>query len=230
MPYRKFLVALLISSFAFLTAEAAKPPKVRKKDRKKDIEMVTSLGTIRLRLSDSTPQHRDNFIRLVKTQFYDGIRFHRVIEKFMIQAGDADTKTWPKGAPEKYTIPAEFVPGLFHHKGALAAAREGDNVNPTRASSGTQFYIVQGKPFTDAQLDTMENRYVKAKIPVDQRETYKTLGGSPHLDRNYTVFGRVISGLEVVDAIAAVKTTGRAGNDVPVEPVFIKSVKLVKRK
>lgn len=230
MLYRKILALILIASFSFISAEAAKPPKVRKKDRKKDIEMVTSMGTITLRLSDSTPQHRDNFIRLVKGHYYDGIKFHRVINQFMIQAGDADTKTWKKGAPAKYTIPAEFVPSLFHHKGVLAAAREGDNVNPTKASSGTQFYIVQGKTFNDGQLDTMENKYLKGKMPAAHREVYKELGGSPHLDRNYTVFGMVVKGLEVVDSIAAVKTTGRAGNDVPVEPVLIKSVKLVKRK
>lgn len=216
-----FILCIILIGESLL---AQKSVKVKKRDRKRDIEMVTSMGTIRMRLSDSTPLHRDNFIRLVKQHFYDSVKFHRVIQHFMVQAGEG------RKNEKTYTVPAEFVPGLFHSKGALAAAREGDDINPSKASSGTQFYIVQGKKFSDAGLDSTETFRLKRKIPAAFREAYKQQGGTPHLDQNYTIFGHVINGLETVDAIAAVKTTGRMGNDVPVSPVYILSVKLVKRK
>lgn len=203
---------------------------VRKKDRKKDIMMVTDSGTIVLRLSDSTPLHRDNFIRLVKKGFYDSISFHRVIKYFMIQAGNPLTKRTAGPDDTGYTIPAEIRPSLFHKKGALAAARMGDNVNPEKKSSGSQFYIVQGKVFTPAGLDSVETfRLQGRKLPQDHRQVYQTLGGAPHLDQNYTVFGEVVSGLEVVDKIASAKTTGREGADKPLTDIRIVKAKLIKR-
>ena len=202
--------------------------------RKKDIEMVTTKGTIVLRLSDSTPLHRDNFLRLVRTHFYDSVLFHRVIKNFMIQAGDPVSRRATDSIDlgdhdTTYKIPAEIRKGLFHRKGALAAAREGDNVNPARASSGTQWYIVEGRRFTDAGLDSMEQGRLKGrKIPADEREVYKTEGGAPHLDQSYTVFGRVVRGLDVVDSIAAVPTSGRPF-DRPIQPVRILKMKLIRR-
>src|SRR5688572_16349588 len=140
---------------------AQKEVVVKKKDRKRDVLLQTSMGDILLRLSDSTPLHRDNFLRLVKQHYYDSVLFHRVINNFMIQAGDPDSKNAIAGKPlgeggPKYTIPAEFRTSLFHKKGVIAAAREGDDVNPEKASSGSQFYITQGKKFTDSALDTLE--------------------------------------------------------------------------
>ncbi|MBS1606303.1 MAG: peptidylprolyl isomerase [Bacteroidetes bacterium] len=202
--------------------------------RRKDIEMVTTKGTIVLRLSDSTPLHRDNFLRLVKTHFYDSVLFHRVIKNFMIQAGDpvsrrATDSTDLGDHDTTYKIPAEIRPGLFHRKGALAAARESDNVNPTKASSGTQWYIVEGRRFTDAGLDSMERGRLKGrKIPAGQREVYRSVGGAPHLDRSYTVFGEVVRGLDVVDSIASVPTSGRPF-DRPLEPVRILKMRLIRR-
>ena len=194
------------------------------------------MGDITVRLSDSTPLHRDNFLKLVKKGFYDSILFHRVINNFMIQAGDPDSKTAPAGKPlggggPGYTIPAEFRPSLIHKKGALAAARQGDEVNPAKASSGSQFYIAQGKKFTDSGLDSLEIfRLGGRKIPTEQREVYKTIGGTPHLDQGYTVFGEVVKGIEVIDKIASVPASKGADRDRPLEDVKIIKAKLVKRK
>jgi len=208
---------------------------LRKNDLHKDVEMVTTRGTVVLRLSDSTPLHRDNFLLLVKKGYYDSILFHRVIRRFMIQAGDPGSKhaltgvSLGDGGPA-YTIPAEFRPTLFHKRGALGAAREGDDVNPQQASSGSQFYIVQGRVFTPAGLDSVETFRLKGrKIPAGEREVYQTQGGAPHLDQHYTVFGEVIRGMEVVDSIAAVPTSGRP-NDRPLQDVRILKMKLVNRK
>jgi cyclophilin family peptidyl-prolyl cis-trans isomerase len=179
--------------------------------------------------------HRDNFLRLVKSHYYDGVLFHRVIKNFMIQGGDPESKNAKAGQPlgnggPSYTIPAEFRVTLFHKKGVLAAAREGDNVNPEKKSSGSQFYIVQGKKFTDGALDTLERvRRNGKKLPEAHRQVYKTVGGTPHLDENYTVYGEVVKGLDVVDAIAAVQTS-RDPADRPVEDVKIIRAKLIKRK
>ncbi|MDP4149499.1 MAG: peptidylprolyl isomerase [Bacteroidota bacterium] len=211
---------------------------LRKKDRSRDVEMITSMGTVVLRLSDSTPMHRDNFLMLVKRGYYDSLLFHRVIRGFMIQSGDPDSKEGHPGKPLSqggsggpgYTVPAEFRPGLFHKRGALAAARTGDDVNPTKASSGSQFYIVQGRQFAEAGLDSIETFRLRGrKIPQDQRAVYASIGGAPHLDQNYTVFGEVVSGMEVVDSIAAVPTSGRP-LDRPLKEVRILKMKLVKRK
>jgi len=228
---------LILSSLIFLSAISfsQQEVKIKKKDRRKDVELVTNYGNIVLRLNDSAPLHRDNFIRLVKTAYYDSVLFHRVINRFMIQSGDPESKHAEKGQPlgnggPKYTIPAEFRVTLFHRKGVLAAARDGDDVNPEKASSGSQFYIVQGKKFTDAGLDSVETYRLKGrKIPADQREVYKTIGGTPHLDQGYTVFGEVVSGLDVVDSIAAVPTSKDEDRDRPLEDVRIIKAHLIKR-
>lgn len=202
---------------------------------KRDVELETTYGKILLRLYDDTPLHKENFLKLTRSKFYDGVLFHRVIRNFMIQAGDPLSKTASDTTElgmgdTTYTIPAEFRSNHFHQKGILAAARESDSVNPTKASSGTQFYIVQGKTFTDAGLDSVETYRLKGKkIPPEQRAIYKTIGGSPHLDQTYTIFGEVIGGLEAVESIAGTPTRGRAGNDRPVKNVVIVKAKLVRR-
>lgn len=180
----------------------------------------TSMGDIKVLLYDGTPQHRDNFIKLTEEGFYSDLLFHRVIPSFMIQGGDPESKdAKPKarlgnGGPG-YTIPFEYNPNYFHKRGALAAARMGDDVNPQKASSGSQFYIVQGKVYGDAELDAIEARMGFTFTP-EQREVYKTVGGTPFLDRNYTVFGEVIEGMDVVDKIANVE---RDKNNRPLQDV-----------
>lgn len=229
----------LLFAAALLLVLAACNPRLSNglhvNDLKKDVEMVTDKGTIIIRLSDSTPMHRDNFLRLVQQKYYDGTLFHRVINSFMVQGGDPDSKNAKPGqqlgeGDLGYTVPAEFRESLFHKKGVIAAARTGDDVNPLKASSGSQFYLTQGKVFTDAGLDSVETMRLKRKIPAAQRAVYKTIGGTPHLDLNYTVFGEVISGLPVIDSIAAVTTSGRMGGDRPVKDVHIIKARLVKRK
>ncbi|QJW88240.1 peptidylprolyl isomerase [Spirosoma taeanense] len=171
------------------------------------VSLQTDYGTMRLVLYDQTPKHKDNFIKLVNQHFYDSLLFHRIIQNFMIQGGDPNSRKAKPGEPlgngdVGYTIPAEFVPSLFHKKGALAAAR--DN-NPEKASSGCQFYVVQGRVWDDESLNRQLERIqtMKGRQPTDaQKQVYKTLGGTPHLDGNYTVFGEVIDGLAVVDSIA----------------------------
>jgi peptidyl-prolyl cis-trans isomerase B (cyclophilin B) len=161
----------------------------------------TEYGDIKLALYNDTPKHRDNFVKLANEGFFNGSIFHRIIKGFMIQGGGA-----PTGKPEKdYRIPAEILPNHFHKKGALAAARMGDQVNPKKESSGSQFYIVQGVKYTEAQLNQFEGQMGK-KFTAEQRQAYMTIGGTPHLDGGYTVFGEVVEGLDVVDKIAAVKT------------------------
>lgn len=208
---------------------------LRRNDLKKDIELQTSAGIMVLRLSDSTPLHRNNFLRLVKQGFYDSILFHRVINHFMIQAGDPVSKNAKPGVMlgdggPTYTVPAEFKASLFHKKGVLAAAREGDDSNPKKASSASQFYIVQGKVFTEAGLDSVETFRLKGrKIPKEHREVYKTIGGTPHLDQNYTVFGELIKGFDVLDSIAATPTNGRNNGDRPLKDIRIIKARLIKK-
>lgn len=223
---------IIITVLLSLPALSQKDSSVTKKDRKKDVLLQTSYGDIIVRLSDSTPLHRDNFIKLTKIGFYDSVLFHRVIKNFMIQAGDPDSKNAPVGKPlgnggPGYRVPAEFRQSLFHKKGVIAAAR--DN-NPEKASSASQFYITQGKVHTDGSLDTIETDRLKRKIPAALREVYKTVGGVPHLDQNYTVFGEVIRGIEVIDKIASVQTSKGPDRDRPVENVVIIKAKLIKRK
>ena len=206
---------------------------IKKKDLKKDVLIQTNYGDMVLRLSDSTPLHRDNFIKLVKVGFYDSVLFHRVIQGFMIQGGDPDSKGAAAGVPlgaggPGYRVPAEFRKTLFHKKGSLAAAR--DN-NPERASSGSQFYISQGKVYTNAGLDSLEQfRMAGRKFTPEEREAYTTVGGVPFLDQNYTVFGQLVKGFDVLDKIAATPTSKGADRDRPLEDVKIIKTKLIKRK
>ncbi len=181
-------------------------------------EIETDFGTMKVKLYNSTPKHRDNFIKLANENFYDDLLFHRVINGFMIQGGDPDSKNAAPGVQlggggPGYQIDAEI--GALHIKGALAAARTN---NPEKKSSGSQYYIVQGKPLSDGELDMIEKQK-KVQYSPEQRELYKTLGGTPSLDNEYTVFGEVVSGIEVVDKIAAVQT---APGDRPVEDVKMK--------
>ncbi len=232
----KRIFILIASCFVTALCFSQKDSTLKKKDRKKDVLMQTSMGDIVIRLSDSTPLHRDNFLKLVKIGYYDSVLFHRVIQNFMIQSGDPNSKNAAAGLPlgnggPGYTVSAEFRKTLFHKKGVIAAARTGDNVNPQKASSGSQFYIVQGKIFTDAGLDSLEKfRLNGRKIPPTQREVYKTAGGTPHLDQSYTVFGEVVKGLEVVDKIAAVQTSKGQDRDRPLQDVRVIKMKLIKRK
>ena len=227
---------LFLFPFLFLLSCAGSKNILRPSDKERDVELITTAGNIRLRLSDSTPFHRDNFLILVKQGYYDSILFHRVISGFMIQAGDPLSKTAASGVAlgnggPSYTLPAEFKPFLFHKKGALAAARTGDNVNPERRSSGSQFYIVQGRTFTDPQMDSIEKvRLAGRKIPEAHRALYRNVGGTPQLDGNYTVFGEVISGLHLVDSIASTQTSKGADLNRPLRDVRIIKARLVRRR
>ncbi len=244
------------------------------------VEIKTSVGDITIRLYGETPKHRDNFLKLVNDGFYNDVLFHRVINKFMIQTGDPESKGAPAGkmlgaGGPGYDIDAEIVyPQFFHKRGALAAARQGDEVNPNRRSSGSQFYIVTGKVYNASQLGQMEKQLqmqqmqaifndlasqhrdsimamrrnrdqaglqalqdelVKeteaeaAKNPVKltdaQREAYTTVGGTPHLDGTYTVFGEVVEGMDVV---AKIETTATGAQDRPKEDIKIISMKVIK--
>jgi len=185
---------------------SAKPP------RNQYVCIKTSYGQCIIRLYNQTPKHRDNFVKLIKQGLYNKTLFHRVIQNFMIQGGDPTSKNAKPGielgnGELKYTIPAEINDSLFHRRGALGAARDD---NPAKASSSTQFYIVEGKRFTDGKLDTLEQTRLKGfKVPPSQRMYYKTVGGAPHLDHNYTVFGEVVSGIDMVDLVAAVERDKR---------------------
>jgi cyclophilin family peptidyl-prolyl cis-trans isomerase len=231
----KYFIAFLLSILS-ASCFAQQDIVLKKKDRKKDVLLLTDSGSIILRLSDSTPLHRDNFLKLVKQGYYDSVLFHRVIREFMIQSGDPASKRAKKddhlgvGGPS-YRIPAEFRASLFHKRGALAAARLGDDQNPKKESSGSQFYIVQGRRFSPDGLDSVETFRLKGrKIPPEHRKVYETTGGSPHLDQGYTVFGEVMSGMEVVDKIAATKTSGMEEGDRPLQDIHVIKASLVKRK
>jgi cyclophilin family peptidyl-prolyl cis-trans isomerase len=221
------LVAVILAS-----SYSTNPPyQVKKGDLNKDVELVTSRGTMVIRLSDSTPLHRDNFIKLVNQHFYDGLLFHRVMSQFMVQTGDPKSKTAKPGealgqGSPGYTIHAEMRAGLFHKKGALAAARTPDDINPTRESNGSQFFLVHGRVYDDNDLNQVEARLNGYKIPAAHREVYKTIGGSPSLDQKYTIFGEVIKGIDVIDSIAAV-TVGERNR--PVVDVKIIKASLIKR-
>ena len=167
----------------------------------------TSEGDITIALYDNTPKHKENFLKLVKDGFYNDILFHRIIQGFMIQTGDPESKGAPAGkmlgnGGPGYTIPAEFKPENYHKRGAVAAARQGDQVNPTKASSGSQFYIVDGKTFNANMMAQISYQYGKS-FTDEQRKIYETIGGAPFLDGDYTVFGEVVEGMDVVDKIAA---------------------------
>ena len=188
----------------------------------------TDSGNMTVRLSNATPQHRDNFIKLAEKGYFDGLLFHRVIEGFMIQGGDPDSRDARPGQPlgmggPGYTVPAEFVDSLIHLKGAIAAARTGGPTNPEKRSSGSQFYIVQGKVISAAQLDQIEAQKGIRYSP-EQRKAYLTTGGTPFLDREYTVFGYVVDGLDVLDKIASTPTDRR---DRPQKDIKMK-IKVIK--
>lgn len=202
------LIVLLIPGFGS-TCIRAQQGDMQPEQR---IRIETSMGVIVLKLYNETPLHRDNMIKLIGMGFYKEQLFHRVIKDFMIQGGDPQSAGAEKGeilgnGGPGYTIPAEFNQHLFHKKGALAAARQGDRENPEKASSGSQFYIVQGRVFTPQELNLMVQRGMPA--PVNEAvDVYTSVGGTPHLDGSYTVFGEVVEGLEVLDRIAGVKTDG----------------------
>ena len=186
--------------------------QAQKATEKETIVVIkTNYGTIKAKLYNDTPLHRDNFIKLVNEGWYNNSPFHRIIKNFMIQGGqNADGRLDPG-----YKVPAEIKSNHFHKKGALCAARQPDQVNPKKASSGSQFYSVQGQKYDDQTLDLYEDRLGKV-FGAKERQAYKTVGGTPHLDGDYTVFGEVIEGMDVVEKIAAVKT-GRM--DAPIEAV-----------
>ena len=186
------------------------------------VYVVTTHGDMLIKLYDETPNHRDNFLAMVDRGFYNEMLFHRVINGFMIQSGDPDSKTARKGqrlgmGGPGYTLPAEINKNLVHIKGALAAARQGDDVNPEKRSSGSQFYLVHGVTQTAEQIQNYE--YAKdIKYSEESKSQYMNIGGSPQLDMEYTVFGRVVEGLETIDKIA---TAGTDGNDRPVDDIRI---------
>lgn len=271
------LFTILLTFLIAFGCSSPKQAEEAEEEKRTQIEMVTTSGTITLELYDETPKHRDNFIKLANENEFDSLLFHRVIDEFMIQGGDPESKNAEPGVSLGngdlgYTVDAEFHPELFHKKGVLAAARDG---NPERASSAIQFYIVQGKVFNDSTLDVAQERingwlaehyfkkdpankglldslqaaidaedypsymkyaemisqqsksftdFEKYTIPEAHREVYKTVGGTPHLDQNYTAYGEVVSGLEVVDQIAGVETNESAR---PLEDVRILSVKVL---
>ena len=200
------------------------------------VRMHTTAGVIDLCLYDETPKHKENFLKLAKEQQYDSLLFHRVIKDFMIQGGDPDSKNAPAGAllgegDLGYTVEAEFMPQVyFHRRGVLAAARESDDVNPTKASSASQFYIVWGKVYTKEQLEAYKEFYKRRTgrelvITPEQEAVYTTVGGTPHLDGEYTVFGEVINGLEVVEKIQCVACDE---NDRPLEDMRIIKTEIIK--
>ncbi|MBQ0007745.1 MAG: peptidylprolyl isomerase [bacterium] len=226
---KKIIILLMLIATVSLSAHDLKKCAV--------VRIRTNYGTMDVALYNETPLHRDNFLKLVRSGYYRGVQFHRVIKEFMIQAGDPNSKdssfTGTLGAGDiGYKIPAEILfPTFFHKKGALAAARQGDNVNPERQSSGCQFYITQGRTFNSQELDKMQirlqNMYNDPKFQYteEQRLHYQTFGGAPHLDGGYTVFGEVISGFEVIDIIASVEV---GSNDRPIKPVIIEDITLVR--
>ena len=220
---------IILSLFASLLFTGATPALAQEVETLVLIE--TSKGKIKVKLYNETPLHRDNFIKLVKEGTYDGLLFHRIIKQFMVQGGDVTSKDSP---PEEhlgdgdmgYTIPAEFVyPRYFHKRGALCAARNDDEENPTKASSGSQFYIVTGKHFTSMELDKKEKEENITFTP-EQRKAYMIEGGAPHLDNEYTVFGEVVKGIKVADKIQFVLTNEE---DRPLKNIIIERMTIVKK-
>ena len=224
---RNLFLSLFVAIFAFGCSNkvadkniATEPKEEETKEKTTMVIISTDLGEMKAVLYDETPLHKENFIKLAKEGYFDGCLFHRVIDGFMIQGGDPDSKTAKPGqmlgqGGPGYTIPAEFKQELIHKKGALAAARMADQVNPQKASSGSQFYIAQGKSYTENELNMLSSRMGKA-FNKQQMEAYTTVGGVPFLDYEYTVFGEVVEGLEVIDKIAAVEKDRR---DRPVQDI-----------
>ena len=281
MKIKKYLLIILTLSFFCMSCEMKKNT-ANKQLSNVSVEIETTMGKVVVKLYDETPAHRDNFVKLVKDGYYDGTLFHRVIKEFMVQGGDGDSRTAKPGqmlgtGDPGYKIPAEFVyPKYFHKKGALAAARQGDDTNPEKASSGSQFYIVTGAVFPEGRLKELTRQMQMQRVhnifnslaaarrdeimnlrrnrdqaglmalqeqliaedkqqdaamaPIsftpEQIEAYTTIGGAPHLDGEYTVFGEVVEGIEVVEKIENVKT-GTA--DRPVEDVKVISMKIIEK-
>lgn len=213
---KKLLLILFAGLLAFSCSDklpnkstVQAPVKKEIKQEKTMVIISTDFGDMKAVLYDETPLHKENFVKLAKEGYFDGTLFHRVIDGFMIQGGDPDSKNAKpgqmlgQGGPD-YTVPAEFNPQLIHKKGALAAARMADQVNPDKASSGSQFYIAQGKTYTKDELMNLGSRMGRSfnKIQID---AYTTVGGVPFLDYEYTVFGEVVEGLDVIDKIARVQ-------------------------
>lgn len=224
----KYIFSSLLISFVMIFAVAS---DVRAQEAETIVLIDTDMGKVKVKLFNDTPKHRDNFIKNVNEKLYDGLLFHRVIKQFMIQAGDVNSKDAPMDkhlgdGDLDYTIPAEIVyPKYFHKAGMLCAARTGDDVNPERASSATQFYIVTGKFFTEMELDKMEKEKNITLTP-EQKQAYMLEGGAPHLDGKYTIFGEVISGMKTVMKIQLVETNE---DDRPLKNIKIKSMKIVKK-
>lgn len=221
---KNVVVAFLLMVVSWLAV-----PTVYGQEHETLVLIDTDMGKIKVKLYNDTPLHRDNFIKNVNEHLYDGLLFHRIIRQFMVQGGDINSKDAPIEAhlgdgDLGYTIPAEFVyPKYFHKRGALCAARTGDEENPEKASSASQFYIVTGKHFTSMELDKMEKGENKTLTP-EQREAYMMEGGTPHLDGNYTVFGEVVSGMKVVEKMQFVLTNDE---DRPLKNIKIKSMTIV---
>jgi peptidyl-prolyl cis-trans isomerase B (cyclophilin B) len=221
MQKNKILFVLILFLFA-----SAVSTQARKKEKRAVVRIETSSGVIRVALFDETPLHRDNFLKLASQGFYDGTLFHRCIKDFMIQGGDPESRTAKKGqllgeGNPGYEIPAEFcLPYIYHWRGALAAAREPDDVNPEQNSSGCQFYIVYGKKQTPGDIRKARSMLEEKGIEITAQmsDDYQMRGGTPHLDGQYTVFGEVIEGLDIVKQIQAVATDK---NDRPLEDVVV---------
>lgn len=194
------------------------------------VEVVTDLGSIRIELSNLTPKHKENFIKLAREKFYAGTLFHRIIPGFMIQGGDPDSRNAPsdkrlgQGGPG-YTIPKEFRKGLYHYKGALCAARQGDAANPAKASSGSQFYIVHGAPIQEGLLGQIQHKR-NFQYTADEIAYYRKAGGTPQLDMDYTVFGYVKEGFEIIDVIATQQQSNTNPNR-PVKDIKILAVNVI---
>ena len=224
----KYIFSSLLISFVMIFAVTS---DVRAQEAETIVLIDTDMGKVKVKLFNDTPKHRDNFIKNVNEKLYDGLLFHRVIKQFMIQAGDVNSKDAPMDkhlgdGDLDYTIPAEIVyPKYFHKAGMLCAARTGDDVNPERASSATQFYIVTGNFFTEMELDKMEKEKNITLTP-EQKQAYMLEGGAPHLDGKYTIFGEVISGMKTVMKIQMVETNE---DDRPLKNIKIKSMKIVKK-
>jgi peptidyl-prolyl cis-trans isomerase B (cyclophilin B) len=219
---------LMVLTIALMVGYGQVNAQKSKKVKEVLIEFETTEGVMLVKLYNQTPLHRDNMVKLVKEGYYDGLLFHRVIKSFMIQGGDPDSKNAKSGqmlgqGGPGYTVPAEIIDSLIHKKGAMAAARMGDQVNPTKASSGSQFYIVQGRPFNENELNSMSARS-GIKYNDAQKELYATLGGVPHLDGGYTVFGELVTGFDVLDKIGNTQT---GAGDRPVKEMKIIKAKML---
>lgn len=222
------VIAFLICTLGFVFISSNYSYDVKKEEM---VVITTKYGEMVVRLYPETPLHKANFLKLVEDSFYDSTLFHRVINGFMIQGGDPNSKNAKTAAPlgtggPGYTIPAEFDSKFIHKKGALSAARRGDGVNPEKESSGSQFYVVQGRPVPVNQLERMRAQKNIGVYSPEQLEIYSTLGGTPHLDGDYTVFGEVIDGLDVIDSIAIQPVDTRSR---PLEDIGM-SMKIIKKK